>query len=290
MVISPDWATSSWCKTEDSLPNQTSRLWFRPSQVGVADRNEGRLPADRSHSPGCVPLNSTSSRLDANLRSMASFSQEGLRGLKARLTRLGVAANLFEWPPADDPGRPPYRGLRPLETDDAGTLLRSRYSRSARRSADCGRCAKAISRDCLSVLGASGAGWFTFLRASPPGRALQRDDPDFPPAGGRSGPVARQSPVRRGFPRRSGSGLRSSAACEKAPRRIEEGDGRRRSPGLRPLLDVLVEPTAPKCRGPRSGGTFGSKPPMLVSPWRSGRGAVFGRRAGGGRNIPGVAE
>ena len=29
----------------------------------------------------------------------------------------------FAWPPANDPNRPPYRGLRPLESDDAGIFF-----------------------------------------------------------------------------------------------------------------------------------------------------------------------
>ena len=32
-------------------------------------------------------------------------------------------ARFFAWPPADDPGRPPYRGMRPLEAEDAGIFF-----------------------------------------------------------------------------------------------------------------------------------------------------------------------
>ena len=30
---------------------------------------------------------------------------------------------IFAWPPENDPNRPPYRGLRPLEADDAGIFF-----------------------------------------------------------------------------------------------------------------------------------------------------------------------
>jgi hypothetical protein len=52
-----------------------------------------------------------------------TFSLEGLARLKMGLQRAGLYASFFSWPPEHDLKRPPYRGLRPLEADDAGIFL-----------------------------------------------------------------------------------------------------------------------------------------------------------------------
>src|SRR5262249_18254634 len=52
-----------------------------------------------------------------------TFSAEGLARLKTGLQKAGLDPKYFAWPPADDPNRPPYRGLRPLEAEDAGIFF-----------------------------------------------------------------------------------------------------------------------------------------------------------------------
>ena len=52
-----------------------------------------------------------------------TFSTNGLTRLKGGLTKAGLDARFFAWPPADGPNRPPYRGLKPLEAEDAGIFL-----------------------------------------------------------------------------------------------------------------------------------------------------------------------
>src|SRR5208283_2005053 len=51
------------------------------------------------------------------------FSEEGLARLRGGLTKAGLDPRFFAWPPRDDPDRPPYRGLRPLEAADAGIFF-----------------------------------------------------------------------------------------------------------------------------------------------------------------------
>lgn len=110
-------------------------------------------------------------------QSHVTFSAEGLQRLKHGLEQAGLDAKYFAWPPAADPNRPPYRGLRPLEADDAGIFF--------------GRDAPVISaldhlrglREAapprlLVILGASGAGKSSFLRAGLAPR-LARDDRNF---------------------------------------------------------------------------------------------------------------
>ena len=53
-----------------------------------------------------------------------TFSKAGLARLKAGLSKAGLdAAFLRRGRPAGDPDRPPYRGLRPLEAEDAGIFF-----------------------------------------------------------------------------------------------------------------------------------------------------------------------
>src|SRR4029450_12774093 len=51
------------------------------------------------------------------------FSRAGLAKLKFGLQRAGLDPRFFEWPPKHDPERPPYRGMKPLEAQDAGMLF-----------------------------------------------------------------------------------------------------------------------------------------------------------------------
>ena len=52
-----------------------------------------------------------------------TFSQSGLAKLKTGLMRAGLDARFFAWPPEDDPDRSPYRGLEPMEAEDAGIFF-----------------------------------------------------------------------------------------------------------------------------------------------------------------------
>jgi conflict system STAND superfamily ATPase len=99
--------------------------------------------------------------------------------LRNGLAKAGLDPRFFAWPPEHEPGRPPYRGLKPLEAEDAGIFF--------------GRDAPIVEvldtlrglRDgaaprLLVILGASGAGKSSFLRAGLLPR-LARDDRNFLP-------------------------------------------------------------------------------------------------------------
>jgi hypothetical protein len=108
-----------------------------------------------------------------------TFSQEGLTRLKLGLERAGLDAKFFPWPPDGDPQRPPYRGLKPLEAEDAGIF----FGREAAtiEALDRLRGLKDVGPPrFLIVLGASGAGKSSFLRAGLLPR-LARDDRNFLP-------------------------------------------------------------------------------------------------------------
>jgi hypothetical protein len=108
-----------------------------------------------------------------------TFSQEGMQRLKHGLEQAGLNPKYFAWPPPSDPNRPPYRGLRPLEAEDAGIF----FGRD-------GAIVEVLDRlrglrettppRLLVILGASGAGKSSFLRAGLFPR-LNRDDRNFLP-------------------------------------------------------------------------------------------------------------
>jgi len=108
------------------------------------------------------------------------FPAQELRRLRdglAKLDLVGFAPENFPWPPADEVDRSPYRGLRPLDIADAGVFFG--------RDADLVRAREAFlllreqgGRRLFVILGASGAGKSSFLRAGLWPR-LARQDRDF---------------------------------------------------------------------------------------------------------------
>ena len=93
-----------------------------------------------------------------------------LRGLRA----VGIGADSFAWPPAEDLDRSPYRGWQPLESVDAAVY----FGRDAQivRALDELRDMRTAGRERMFVmLGPSGVGKSSFLRAGLLPR-LHRDD------------------------------------------------------------------------------------------------------------------
>src|SRR6185312_16523700 len=93
-----------------------------------------------------------------------TFSAEGLQRLKHGLEDAGLQAKYFPWPPPGEPKRRAYRGLLPLEAEDAGiffgrdgSIIRALDQLRGLRQKNPPRL--------LVVLGASGAGKSSFLRA-----------------------------------------------------------------------------------------------------------------------------
>ena len=107
-----------------------------------------------------------------------AYSQSGLLQLKRGLEKAGLDPKFFAWPPPGDPERAPYRGLEPLEAEDAGVF----FGRDAPivEAIDSLRGLRAGAGRVFVVLGASGAGKSSFLRAGLLPR-LKRDDMQFIP-------------------------------------------------------------------------------------------------------------
>lgn len=110
------------------------------------------------------------------------FVTEGLTRLKLGLLEAGISGVLpkhFPWPPADDPKRKPYRGLRPLEFKDAGIYF-GRNAEILNGLAKLHRMRRAGDVPLFIILGASGTGKSSFLRAGLLPR-LKNEDRDFYP-------------------------------------------------------------------------------------------------------------
>lgn len=106
------------------------------------------------------------------------FSEAGLEQLQRGLQGSSLSANEFPWPPPHEPQRSPYRGLKPLEAEDAAIYF-------GRQSAITGTIAtlrqlRETQTRLFLILGASGAGKSSFLRAGLWPR-LHRDDRHFHP-------------------------------------------------------------------------------------------------------------
>jgi len=182
--LSPQWCDSPHCLSEfneamhvgaapvgvivqpvplDRVPGEMTKVWQ------VVDLSHGGTPASFLVAP------------PPERRPVAvTFPQEELGRLHAGLAALGLVGfdtNSFPWPPPGEPARAPYRGLAPLEAGDAGVFFGRDSDLVRGREAMMGLREKG-GRQLLVILGASGAGKSSFLRAGLLPR-LQREDRDF---------------------------------------------------------------------------------------------------------------
>ena len=182
-LISPNWAASRWCLGEFLLAKSLNKRIFgaivEPTQF--AD-----LPTEMTTEWQLVDLTAGSREYKVTVtlppgdRTVTvAFDKDALDHLRFGLMQTGLDPGYFDWPPKNHPDRAPYRGLSPLELDDAGIF--------------CGREAPIIealdrlrglreapSPRLLVILGASGAGKSSFLRAGLLPR-LARDNRHFLP-------------------------------------------------------------------------------------------------------------
>ncbi len=179
-LISKAWLASSWCLRELNLAQKLNKRTFGIliENIPVPD-----LPGDLTSTWQLVNLAGGSDHvmirttLPDGGEAHVTFSQGGLARLKVGLTRAGLDARFFAWPPEGEPDRPPYRGLKPLEAEDAGIF----FGREAPTIEALDRLrglSEAAPPRVLAILGASGAGKSSFLRAGLIPR-LARDDRNF---------------------------------------------------------------------------------------------------------------
>jgi hypothetical protein len=259
-LISKAWLASRWCTNELNLARRLNkRLFGILIEEGLA---VGDLPADVTSKWQLVNLATGSDHRQFPITlpvtgelATPTFSLEGLARLKSGLQRAGLAASWFAWPPELDPQRSPYRGLKPLEAEDAGIFFGREAPTIEAIDLLRGMCEAAPPR-LLVILGASGAGKSSFLRAGLLPR-LRREDRTFLLL-----PVIRpeRSPITgdTGFLRVlegafAAAGLTTPRAELRAA--IESGAG-----NLKPMLATLAEKATPMALE----GEAGQQPPTIV--------------------------
>ena len=178
-----DCSPRDWCIKEFHLAHQLNKRLFG---VLIEDLAVADLPEDLTGTWQIVRL--VAGRDHVMLRAVlpvtheeahVTFSAEGLQRLKHGLEQAGLDPKYFAWPPASDPNRPPYRGLRPLEAEDAGIFF-GRDAPVIEALDQLRGLRETTPPRLLVILGASGSGKSSFLRAGLLPR-LKRDDRHFLP-------------------------------------------------------------------------------------------------------------
>jgi formylglycine-generating enzyme required for sulfatase activity len=182
-LVSKAWLGSAWCRKELNLAHRFNKRLYGVliEDIPISDLPEDltnewqvvRLASGRDH----VLLHGTIPVTHAPVS--VTFSAEGLKRLKQGLELAGLDPKYFSWPPENDPNRPPYRGLRSLEAEDAGIFFGRDAPVVQALDKLRGLREAAPPRICV-ILGASGAGKSSFLRAGLLPR-LARDDHNFLP-------------------------------------------------------------------------------------------------------------
>jgi formylglycine-generating enzyme required for sulfatase activity len=244
-LVSKAWLTSRWCLKEFHLAHRLNKRLFG---VLIENLPVGDLPKELAGTWQIVRL--AAGRDHVMLRAVlpitheevhVTFSAEGLARLKHGLKEAGLDARHFAWPPAGDPNRPPYRGLRPLEAEDAGIFFGRSAPIVAALDTLRGLRDGAPPR-LLVILGASGAGKSSFLRAGLFPR-LARDDRTFFPL-----PIIR--PEWAAISGETGLLRALEGAFEVARIAIPRADLRAAVQGgataLKPLLQALADKATPQ--------------------------------------------
>jgi formylglycine-generating enzyme required for sulfatase activity len=179
-LISPDWVGSSWCQTEFLLAHTLNKRIFA---VVVEPTPFSDLPTEMRAEWQITDLTAGARDYHATVRlpggktTDVALGTEGLDRLRIGLVQSSLDPKFFAWPPTNDPDRAPYRGLLPLDADDAGIF----FGREAAVIDALDRLRglrEAPPPRLLVILGASGAGKSSLLRAGLLPR-LARDDRQF---------------------------------------------------------------------------------------------------------------
>jgi signal transduction histidine kinase len=259
-LISKAWLGSRWCMNELTLARRLNKRLFGvlvEEGLAIAD-----LPADvtshwqlvnlatgRDHQQFRVTLPVTGEEQHV------TYSREGLSRLKAGLQRAGLHASYFAWPPETDPKRAPYRGLRPLEADDAGIFF-GREAPIIEAIDQLRGLTEAAPSRLMVILGASGSGKSSFLRAGLLPR-LGRDPQTFLPL-----PVIRNE--RAIITGETGLVSALASAFEATPLKVATGDIREAVAGGASKLKPLLARLAAAALSWDFDGRPAPKPPTLV--------------------------
>jgi hypothetical protein len=181
-LVSANWLKSGWCLREHALARALNKKLF--AVVIDPEKPIHDLPPELKDTWQVVNLTGGQDGLLLKIPLPGSheerhvvFSNEGLRRLKHGLEKAGLDPKYFAWPPESDSHRAPYRGLEPLEDVDAGIFF-GRDAPIVEGIEKLRGLSAAAAPRILVILGASGAGKSSFLRAGLLPR-LRRDDRNF---------------------------------------------------------------------------------------------------------------
>jgi formylglycine-generating enzyme required for sulfatase activity len=258
-LVSKAWLASRWCLRELNLAHRMNKRLFG---VLIEDLPTGDLPEDLIGTWQIVRLASGTDHIQflavlpiTQQEVHVTFSAEGLQRLKHGLEEAGLGAKYFAWPPPNDPDRPPYRGLRALEAEDTGIFF-GRAGPIVEALDRLRGLREAMPTRLLVILGASGAGKSSFLRAGLLPR-LARDDRNFLPL-----PIIR--PERAAISGEAGFLAALEGAVAAAKIKVSRADLRTALAGgaaeLRPLLQALADKATPIA----ADGETRPKPPTLI--------------------------
>jgi hypothetical protein len=231
-VVSEAWLASRWCVDEYQLANKYNKKLFA---LLIDDTSLDRLPGGLAAQWQVVRLRGEPAERFLTIhpltqrQSPVHIAEAGLKSLKRGLEKAGIGAETFELQP-DPKGvfgwRDPYRGLEPFEPEDAAVFFGRNADIVRGMDGLRGLAARKPPR-LLVILGSSGAGKSSFLRAGLWPR-LARDDAQWIPLrairAGRGGAIAGSEgllsaidEVQRRFGRpRSRSDLRQGLATPNA--------------------------------------------------------------------------
>ena len=255
-LVSANWLGSGWCTKEYALARGLNKKLFAaltdPAMTiaSLPDELTGVWQiVDLVHGQDLklFPAQLPGSYEERHI----GYSQSGLLRLKRGLEKAGLDARFFPWPPESEQDRVPYRGLKPQDADDAGIF----FGRDA-------PIVEAIDRlrglragtppRLMAILGASGAGKSSFLRAGLLPR-LNRDNAQFMPL-----PVIR--PGRAALTGETGLVNALAAILPGHCRADLRAAAQAGAPALRPLLAELVQAAAAR----RVAGDESERPPAFV--------------------------
>lgn len=177
-LVSRSWLDSNWCGKEFDLAAKLNKRMFGVLIDDIAIKDIPprftdtwqftNLAVGQDHDifRAVVPPDDREAHV--------TFSRKGLRRLNAGLQAAGLDPSFFEWPPRDDPNRPPYTGLPPMAEADAGIFF-GREADIVRALDELRGLVRKAPPRIFVIEGASGCGKSSFLRAGLIPR-LRRDD------------------------------------------------------------------------------------------------------------------
>ena len=183
-LLSPEWRASEHCISELDLASDKGAACIG---VMIKELPRDRIPTGlggenqmikltRGGTPVSFTVNPPPDRKPVTV----TFPGEDLRALRNGLAKLGLVGfetESFLWPPEGEPDRAPYRGLEALDVQDAGVFF-GRDSELVRAREQLLELRSKGARKLFTVLGASGSGKSSFMRAGLL-RRLEREDHDF---------------------------------------------------------------------------------------------------------------